>query len=566
MNIIIFNKIHNNIMDSNNYLEEIPTDTKILSSLVNNCSMIVDNINNNNTTITKLQKIFGITECCETFIGNCESYENTKTINPQFLTDDGTELKLEYIKQAILIGFMPKSKNAFLSFFHYDNFIRYTNEMDEQIQLFIQFCEEVLECKNKVEFTQTELKYINEINKLKKELTDVITLRNNKYTKYSDLGRKDCEYDKITNYVREIILTVKEFRYNCYIEELLNIQKHKQIVFITTDRFLSYQCILKNIPVINFVDEPSSLKIKKGYVPKPLFELIKYMTVYKDGFIKIMGSLREIFDEENTITEAVTIQRIKEIITEIMRLPLIRMRNSFTYHNNYLLDPTKYIPRINYESINIFGTTNDNYIDNPLKNYDPFIKDTLDFIFNCSYGITTYDKLISSLLILYDNYYDDRYDIIHNNVILDDKYRKAMSHYKIAGNFDIKETTSRNNKYEKNKYENEKGQTTRNISYINNDIERYLRHTKSKISDICPSTFRFFFIKYFFDTFKIATFARYIKFYHPEIQWDFKQILLIKSDNCKLINYKTRGDYKKVVRLLNIKKSKSYNSDSGADY
>jgi len=93
--------------ESNNKLENLSEYICILDTSVNNDEMIL-----------KLKTIFNIKHFEQTFVGNCEKFL-TSTVNASidkmFLTTKNN-LKLEYVVEAIKIGFLPLSKNQIINF------------------------------------------------------------------------------------------------------------------------------------------------------------------------------------------------------------------------------------------------------------------------------------------------------------------------------------------------------------------------------------------------------------------------------------------------------------------
>ena len=78
---------------------------------------------------------------------------------------------------------------------------------------------------------------------------------------------------------------MKEARDSFYIQEMLEIQKNNNnnIIFITTDKILTFRCVFNKISVINILNG-----------------MIRYLIICKDSNIKVIGNPFEIFVDDNS--------------------------------------------------------------------------------------------------------------------------------------------------------------------------------------------------------------------------------------------------------------------------
>lgn len=293
---LIMNRHHNDLKKSLLDDKTIVTNTPSFSDY----GMVFDNLTFRSTNIKKLQKLFGVTDYYETFIGNCEKFIKSPnaTLSLTFLNDG--ELKSEFLHRAVLIGFLPKSKNSLLAFAPYNDYTEYNLAFEKQLKLLLKFCNEVNECKNKLKFIEIQLKFLNEILEMKDKLECLINTKT--------IKEKGVYYEEIKKIVERVIFSMKEARDSSYIDEMLTIKKNgEKPMFITTDRILTFRCILNKIPVINILNG-----------------IIRYIADYRGNKLRIIGNPFELFDDSinpNPQTEA--------IIRKILRSPVLQIVNNY---------------------------------------------------------------------------------------------------------------------------------------------------------------------------------------------------------------------------------------------
>ena len=466
---------------------------------LSNWNAVFDNLTDNQNLINKLHFIFGISNYYKTFIGNIESFIlksdiatvniEPKDINNQFITDG--KLKKEYIKEAILIGFLPKSLSGLLSFAPYLNFTKITDNFEIHLKYLLEFCNEVKILSKNINFEDIQKKYVNElislIPKIKKILNEED--KNNKYIMYKDDVRK---------LVEKLIFSMKEARDGYYIEEINEIKKEKtsnNIIFITTDKIQTFRCILNGISVVNILNG-----------------MIRYLAIYNnDNQLKIVGNPFEIFDEKNPIMYTQTSEKIKDIIKDIMSNPIMKVKKNFTYYSKYLVEPTMKINTLSFIE-NLRSNIHMKFI---IKS-NTIGCNIIKYLYYNSYGISSYDELIDFIFWYKCNLIDDldkkdkfSFDSIIHRI---EVYRLYMENIK-------------------------------NIKSIKN------------IKNVDESTYRFFFLFFFgyltsFDE-NMYLFC-YLLYKYFKVDFNYKQIFTIWSNN-QLSYYKVAPDnieYNNILKLI----------------
>jgi hypothetical protein len=179
---MINNKKINIYNKSNNKLENLSEYICILDTSVNNDEMIL-----------KLKTIFNIKHFEQTFVGNCEKFITSSvnaSIDKMFLTTKNN-LKLEYVVEAIKIGFLPLSKNQIINFNVLNNTNLQTvfNELNK-IKLYID--ESLVSIKKVKKYFGINFaeRFINTLENLKKKLLLINNIDDVKNIYFIDENKK----------------------------------------------------------------------------------------------------------------------------------------------------------------------------------------------------------------------------------------------------------------------------------------------------------------------------------------------------------------------------------------
>lgn len=288
---------------------------------------VLDKSVDNQEMVLKLKTIFNITQFEKTFVGNCKQFLNsTGQIDKAYLTPK-SNLKHEYLAQAIKIGLTPISKNQLINFNALDKPDGQVvfNEL-VKIKLYI---EETLKSIGKVKkyFTPDFLiKFITDLSG-GKNLLNEINNSNDIKTKY--LGTTD-EAIKTRNLIEKIVFSLKEARDIYYVEEikkLMETNPDKKYILVSGDLVQSYRAICANISTINVV-----------------LTIIRFMGIYKSNKLSIIGNPFELVSSnKNIINNYMTDTIKKNIISMILSNPIINLRKSKAFSAKYFFD--------NYEQI-----------------------------------------------------------------------------------------------------------------------------------------------------------------------------------------------------------------------
>lgn len=477
--------------------DKITIDPKPISIKdLSNFTAVFDNITFTNPIINKITKIFNINEYYKTFIGNCEEFLNgSSEIEPQFL-DSKKNLKLEFLREAVLIGFLPKSKNYLLSFSQYNDFkhnSKYTDKFETELKRLLLFCNEAVSYKKKLNFNGIQLNFFNDLIKIKNAITIILT-------KSSNNEKKD-EYDLSRDLIEKVIFSMKEARDSFYINEMLEIQKiNPDIIFITTDKILTFRCVFNKISVINILNG-----------------MIRYLIICKDSNIKVIGNPFEIFNNSESITNTLSSKKIKDIITDIIENPIMSLKQNFTYYNKYLINSFKKINTLSF-IVDCAYNFKIRHIDEPNQK----TKEIMKTLYDASYGVSTLDDLKNILKWISYNLIDDKPNNVLNFSF--DKYKNNILDFLIG---------------------------------VENDIRISKQRSNFEIND--SSTFRFLFIECFgcitgqfliWDG--LFYLLKMIKKFYPESKWNYKEIFILRTcDN--LNNLKEDGEsfHKLILRLIN---------------
>ena len=280
----------------NNYtIETSPIEISDLSNYI----AIFDNLALTNNLATKLYELFKIETYSETFIQNCEQFINNKNyinvidvtkknvkdksknkISDEFKIND--ELKSEYLLEAVLIGFLPITQNKLIRYSVYNDNKIYTDDIKTELILLQTFCNQTKQIIHKLPKINDLVinKYLNDlvtvnenintifllsINKLsdkdKQKLINVNVINDNKFIGSDDEIRRQLYLLYIDN-IERVVFSMKEARDSYYIKEILdmNFEKSKiknssdknnlkKNIFVTTDKILTFRCLINKIPV-----------------------------------------------------------------------------------------------------------------------------------------------------------------------------------------------------------------------------------------------------------------------------------------------------------------------------
>jgi hypothetical protein len=484
-----------------------PINIKNLSDFV----AVFDNKTFNKSINKKLEHIFNIKEYHKTFVGNCEEFltSNSVSIDSEFLNSN-KKLKTEFLREAVLIGFLPKSKNKLIPFAPFNSYNKYTDSFELELLNLLNFCNESIDCESELKFVDIQLEFLNEL-KIIKKLINLLLLK-------STHNEKQEEYSLIIERIEKVVFSMKEARDSFYIQEMLEIQKNnKNIIFITTDKILTFRCVFNKISVINILNG-----------------MIRYLIICKDSNIKVIGNPFEIFIEDNSpsIIDTVSSKKIQSIITDIVENPIISLKQNFTYYNKYLVKSYKNILLSSFIN-DIVYNININCIYSPTKK----TKEIIETLYNTSIGINTFNELTNILQwIGYNLILDNQIDILDNSINILDIYDVNKIKYDMYREYIIN--------YLKN---------------IKREIKTYTEKLNLKVDEIEKSTYRFMFIgcygyisgqyKYYSGVFFLL---KMLKQYYPESKWNYKEIFLIKTENnLKECNQEGKSFYKLIQRLVN---------------
>ena len=340
-------------------------------------AIVFDNLTFRQNIIMKIVNIFGITDYYQTFIGNCEDFNNSKedlnddsnedvkkisSIYKQFLDENG-ELKQEFLEEAVLIGFLPKSKNYLLKFQNFNKIKQYKDSILDELKLLLKFCKEVNDVKDKLKFTGANVNFQEDLIKL-------IPILNNLINEKDD-SKKSNIYAKHKDKIASLVFSMKEARDGFYIKEITNLQKdNKKIIFITTDKILTFRCILSNISVINILNG-----------------MIRYLAIFTGKQMRIIGNPFEIYNNKTKIPT----KEVKDIIKTIIDNPLLSMKRTEAYLSKYLIEQQNKLDDLN----------------NLRKNMSKFVEDanneimTKEFKYKTSFKPQYYEENKKMMDILY---------------------------------------------------------------------------------------------------------------------------------------------------------------------
>jgi len=441
----------------------------------------------------KLKLIFGIGEYYQTFIGNCEDFLNAHTkINPEFLDSKG-KLRVEFLRQAVLIGFLPKSLNALVLYAPFNDFREtFTTTLEKELIKLQLFCTEAIGFEKQLGFSGVQADFLADLKKIKKSIGEILTKATN--------TEKETEYRLKKQLIEKVVFSMKEARDSFYISEMLQIQKiNPNIIFITTDKILTFRCVFNKISVLNILNG-----------------MIRYIIICSNSKIKVIGNPFELFDESNSVTSELNSKQISSIITDIVTHPVLGLKQNFTYYSKYMVRSVG--------ALNKLG-----FLMDCVKNFDSMCiykpnkktQQIMETFYMASYGINRFEELINILRWYANNFIDD----VGNNFPTVTDARDIAYGY---------------------------------IHGIESDIKIHLSTNNIKLDQITPSTYSYLFIEFFcniVNIYKIWTgvffLLKMIKKYYPESVWNYKEIFLIKTGN-RLESCKEENEtfYQMVLRLV----------------
>jgi len=306
--------------ESNNKLENLSEYICILDTSVNNDEMIL-----------KLKTIFNIKHFEQTFVGNCEKFL-TSTVNASidkmFLTTKNN-LKLEYVVEAIKIGFLPLSKNQIINFNALNNTNLQTvlNELNK-IKLYID--ESLVSIKKVKKYFGINFaeRFIDTLENLKKKLLLINNIDDVKNIYFIEENKKK-NYDdnkiSIKESVEKVVFSLKEARDIYYIEEikiLMTKNLKKNYILVSGDLVQSYRAIISNISTINV-----------------LLSIIRFMGIYNLNKLNIIGNPFELISSNKEIVNKYLDDNIKkDIIKNILSNPIINLRRNVSFNTKYFLN------------------------------------------------------------------------------------------------------------------------------------------------------------------------------------------------------------------------------------
>ena len=455
--------------------------------------VVFDNVTYSENLINKLKVIFGINNYYETFIGSCEKMiQHKNKLSDQFF--ENGKLKSKYIKESLLIGFLPISQNTLINYIPFKKFANKLESIEGELKILHTFCKEVITIYNsyRYELKLDEEFYLYFINSIKK-INDVL----DEYFKESNNKLKLDLYIVNKTKIEQIIYSMKEARDSYYIEELEEIlQENKKTIFVTTDKILTFRCILKNIPVINITNF-----------------MIKFIVLFDNNKLRIIGNPFELLDTDNPTKYQS--EKTKSIINNIIGNPIFKIKKDMEIHSKYikteynLLD-TKFIRKaydIFYDDIFDDDTT---YI-----NIQKESVNVIKYLLNIGKEIHTYNEFFECLYWLQYN----------------------LSDNETAGSL--------------------KSGLTMYIYKISSGIKYYTEEFKLNITDIKPSTYLFLFLYMYGWCSNIFCNTRFydliikIKTYLPNIKFDYNEIININcSTEIELYKEESEDEYNNIISLI----------------
>jgi len=451
---------------------------------------VFDNVTSSDNLINKLKVIFGINNYYETFIGSCEKMIKTENkLSDQFF--DSGKLKFKYIKESLLIGFLPISQNRLINYVPFKKFTNKLETIEEELKILHTFCKEffVLYKENKKQIKK----------ELYREFILLIQGVNEALDEYFSVAddKKSFIYKYKRGYIEKLVYSMKEARDSYYIEELEEIlNENKKTIFVTTDKILTFRCILKNIPVINITNF-----------------MIKFIVLFDNNKLRIIGNPFELLDTDNP-TKYQT-EKTKSIINNILGNPIFKIKKDMEIHSKYikteynLLDP-KFIRKaydIFYDDIFDDDTT--------YKNIQKESVNVIKYLLNIGKEIHTYNEFFECLYWLH-------YNLSDNGIA--DSLKSGLNMY---------------------------------IYKISSGIKYYTEEFKLNITDIKPSTYLFLFLYMYGWCSNIFCNTRFydliikIKTYLPNIKFDYNEIINIDcSTEIELYKEESEDEYNNIISLI----------------
>lgn len=450
--------------------------------------IVFDNVTYSDNLINKLKVIFGINNYYETFVGSCEKMiQNKNKLSDQFF--DNGKLKFKYIKESIIIGFLPISQNRLINYIPFKNFTNKLESIEEELKILHTFCKEffVLYEENKIQIKE---ELYSDFILLIKGVNEAL----NEYFSVAD-DKKSFIYNYKRNYIEKLVYSMKEARDSYYIEELEEIlNENKKTIFVTTDKILTYRCILKNIPVINITNF-----------------MIKFIVLFDNNKLRIIGNPFELLDTDNP-TKYQT-EKTKSIINNILGNPIFKIKKDMEIHSKYI--KTKY-----------------NLLDKH------FTRKVYDILYNSLYDIKEYDITKNESILIF-NYLSNIGEEIHTyNDFIDTLFwlQYYLPDYESAGSL--------------------KSNLEMYILKMRGGIKYYTEEFKLNISDIKQSTYLFLFLYMYgwcgmFSNRQFYDFILIVKKLLPNIKFDYNEIINIDcATEIELYKEESEDEYNNIISLI----------------
>lgn len=450
--------------------------------------VVFDNVTYSENLINKLKVIFGINNYYETFIGSCEKMIQQKNkLSDQFF--ENGKLKFKYIKESLLIGFLPISQNTLINYVPFKKFTNKLETIEEELKILHTFCKEffVLYKEHK---KQIKKELYNKFILLIQDVNEAL----DEYFLVAD-DKKSYIYKNKRMYIEKLVYSMKEARDSYYIEELEEIlQENKKTIFVTTDKILTFRCILKNIPVINITNF-----------------MIKFIVLFDNNKLRIIGNPFELLDTDNPTKYQS--EKTKSIINNILGNPIFKIKKDMEIHSKYI--KTEY-----------------NLLDNNFT-----------------------EKVYT---ILYNSVYDiKKYEITKNESILIFNYLSSIGE-EIHTYNDFIETLFWLQYYLPDNKSNDllKSELQLYIYKIRRGIKCYIEKFKLNITDIKPSTYLFLFLYTYgwcgmFSNSQFYDFILTIKKLLPNIKFDYNEIININcSTEIELYKEESEDEYNNIISLI----------------
>jgi hypothetical protein len=244
--------------------------------------------------------------------------------------------------------------------------------------------------------TIKDILYISNFKKISNKDTtvklDITNLNNNDYfkdiLKLNDINH--ISYDMLLNIsnkfwsskskdIEKIVFSMKEARDSYYIQEILEMNKDKkQNIFITSDKILTFRCLLNKISVINTLNG-----------------IIRYIVLFDNNKFRIIGNPFEIFDNTK---DNIIIQEPNNMISHILSNPTIKLKLDIA--QKYVRIPKNHIYSIRfYHRCSLsYLDFNNNIENNKLKkNYIYPYKDELHILLIESQNFNNLDDIINKI-------------------------------------------------------------------------------------------------------------------------------------------------------------------------